>query len=1125
MEDNELEEGEACDDPDSACDPDTAFSYLDEKLLLVLGDVQKEFEGGVSAEKLGSKFGGYGSFLPTHERTPSILLQQKASGLVVNEVQRTKKSPNEGIVERMKRAAAGLSVVVNNDKACAGHDDGGRAPGLMNEKLSIPDSSFPESRSDENAALNKKVTLRIKMGSDASARKKNTEIYSDFGLAYSSSASLEDDEDDPNSDSDIESSPDRTPLTMIRIMMSHHLPNGILLSPLPDLLSEPFVSKEKVRVTNQEGLKTKLPVSGKSDSIYDPGLVKVEEVGEKVENLKEESRGNLMECKNDSDLGFDYVRKVKKEDVDKKVFKENSKSISKPVQKATGKDSSKPSELSVERQERDAVSESGTGGRFFEASRESKRSFRDKSLAECATEEVENIPKDLGSPFEPPKEVESNREGQSRVSKGDKGTTFFHDSSKDLNDGVHEIREYGKEIPMFEEMLHGKKQHDMNGELVEGKKRSGSKHGDVPHEERRRGSKDASKSTSKNKATGRFVEPDFSATSKEHGKETSEAKKKVKEVVKEGHLSRVPPKEEGKDSLKDIRKSSGKDALVKEVLSKDKMNETFKEGHREQSKAIAKESHKDVARQLKKEINEPRKKEKHKEGLGPELSGKDSSKYIDRDRQKDLVLSRDVPMTATDTTLTNAQYTETSGCNRNSVPEILPVDNGVPAPAVPAPNVTLITENWVCCDRCEKWRLLPPRVGTEQLPTKWRCKMLDWLPGMNNCSVTEEQTTNATQALHNLVAAPPPIQADPLAEQAQPSATVIQAAVASNADLDAPSQEMAQVERARVTVGKKRKVPSVAANEPAPVKSKALTDPAPVPQEGTQGRLGSEDSGHVPPVAEKRRVKEREKPKRSRVNDGTSPLGKEHGQTLASMAMREAKDLKHHADRLKGKDGMERESTDLYLRAALKFLHAAAMNEPAHPEGGENGDNALSLAVYTDTAKLCEFCALNYERSKEMAAAALAYKCAALARMRVVQGKSLSTSRDRAELQSAHQQVPPGESPCSSIASDMDNLSDRLAGKAAASPSLSVQTGGNLIIPARCRSSYNRVLQFVGDTNAAMEALFKSNNAFTGIVATSTQSSFGTEGMDAVKRVVDFGFHDVEGFLRLVRLAMEAIGH
>lgn len=53
------------------------FILKDEKVQRVLGHFQKDF-GGVSAENLGAKFGGYGSFLPTYHRSPSVLSQPKS---------------------------------------------------------------------------------------------------------------------------------------------------------------------------------------------------------------------------------------------------------------------------------------------------------------------------------------------------------------------------------------------------------------------------------------------------------------------------------------------------------------------------------------------------------------------------------------------------------------------------------------------------------------------------------------------------------------------------------------------------------------------------------------------------------------------------------------------------------------------------------------------------------------------------------------------------------------------------------------------------------------------------------------------------------------------------------------
>lgn len=56
----------------------------------------------------------------------------------------------------------------------------------------------------------------------------------------------------------------------------------------------------------------------------------------------------------------------------------------------------------------------------------------------------------------------------------------------------------------------------------------------------------------------------------------------------------------------------------------------------------------------------------------------------------------------------------------------------------------------------------------------------------------------------------------------------------------------------------------------------------------------------------------------------------------------------------------------------------------------------------------------------------------------------------------------------------------------------------------------------------AMEASWKSQNAF-GAANMVLAVAGNEEGISSVKRVLDFSFHDVDGFLRLVRLAMEAL--
>ena len=58
------------------------------------------------------------------------------------------------------------------------------------------------------------------------------------------------------------------------------------------------------------------------------------------------------------------------------------------------------------------------------------------------------------------------------------------------------------------------------------------------------------------------------------------------------------------------------------------------------------------------------------------------------------------------------------------IAENKPASEMIPS-TVAAPQ--LIAEDWVCCDSCQKWRLLPTGVKPEQLPEKWLCSMLNWL--------------------------------------------------------------------------------------------------------------------------------------------------------------------------------------------------------------------------------------------------------------------------------------------------------------------------------------------------------------------------------------------------------------
>ncbi|VFQ59636.1 unnamed protein product [Cuscuta campestris] len=261
---------------------------------------------------------------------------------------------------------------------------------------------------------------------------------------------------------------------------------------------------------------------------------------------------------------------------------------------------------------------------------------------------------------------------------------------------------------------------------------------------------------------------------------------------------------------------------------------------------------------------------------------------------------------------------------------------------------------------------------------------------------------------------------------------------------------------------------------------------------------------------------------KARDLDAPSPIRKDTPNQAAANAVKEATNLKHLADRLKNSGSSD--STGLYFQAALKFLTGAALFELCSTESMKQIEMTQSGQIYSSTAKLCEFCAHEYERSKDMAAAALAYKCMEVAYMRVIYSSHSNANRYRNELQAALQIFPPGESPSSS-ASDIDNLNNPpVVDKGGLAKSVgSPQVTGAHVLTTRNRSNFTRLLKFAQEVSFAMEASKKSRAAFAAATLKIGENEQSKDGISSVKRALDFNFQDMDGLLRLVRVAMEEI--
>ncbi|XP_058075138.1 cysteine-tryptophan domain-containing zinc finger protein 7-like [Magnolia sinica] len=235
-----------------------------------------------------------------------------------------------------------------------------------------------------------------------------------------------------------------------------------------------------------------------------------------------------------------------------------------------------------------------------------------------------------------------------------------------------------------------------------------------------------------------------------------------------------------------------------------------------------------------------------------------------------------------------------------------------------------------------------------------------------------------------------------------------------------------------------------------------------------------------------------------------------HQIQLAEDTLKEAIDLKHSTDRLKNGES-EVEVSGLYLRATLKFLLAASMFEVCDVVSSTLGEKTQSTDIYIDTSKMLKQCAISFEHNGEIAAAALAYKCVEVAYMRVIFSISSHICRDGHELQASLHGHPFGQKSSPLSALDVTNVCEDGA------PPGSKAKGVNLLA-SRATHSSPHPLNYAKYVSSAMDAAQRSLSALN-----AAQWKYGLQGIAAVKTALDFHFHDMDGFVRQVRLALEEI--
>ncbi|XP_051127848.1 cysteine-tryptophan domain-containing zinc finger protein 3-like isoform X2 [Andrographis paniculata] len=658
MHEFELEEGEAFCKDDTTVNPDIALSYIEEKVQSLLGHHQKDFEGGMSAENLGPKYGGYGSFLPMQRWSPSILLPQPKSPKkvqtphlprspnhispegharnadVVSDAptqQNDSPSPSISVPQNMRSSLDNASVRLKQ-KAILFSDKVTEAlPGK--DKLPISNSCNP---SDQ-----KTLKVRIKVGTDRVAQY-NAEIYN---LGLTSPSSSEGDSQDESDDLMLDSHEIPNESTeILQIMTSPLVGGGLLLSPLNEDLINLHRETECLVESAHKPAANGFGISAKSSH---GGVLagKEKEVIERKKAMKS-NNGFAMNL-NENKL---------------KTFGGDDLEHLHPFLDSPGivRESEKDVRLKNRKGNKDKVK-----GRAVSGDLVKETSLEHASDHSCAKSEMPEL----------------------RYGSMDK---VWKHGAKSCKDGSVDFGQCSR----------------------------------TPGNRNR-----ASSIALSDNSEGEWVRGTTNGSSLKVGLNSTSHKS--------NGLGKPRLSLDGKNKLKGSQ-TSGKSALKAESLRNDDCDipqnncSGKKDGHNLQF------SQKDTVQKRLNHMDNPKNSvEKPSSSSRPKNSSLGSAKA--KATSGNHMKARSSSEKYVDKATTAVQ----------------PVDPPVAAIDATGVEPVIIEDNWVGCDVCQKWRLLPYGVQSNQLPDKWVCSMLDWLPGMNSCEISEDETTKAVQDLY-LVPVPVP---------------------------------------------------------------------------------------------------------------------------------------------------------------------------------------------------------------------------------------------------------------------------------------------------------------------------------------------------------------------------------
>ncbi|KAL1543103.1 cysteine-tryptophan domain-containing zinc finger protein 3-like isoform X1 [Salvia divinorum] len=670
VQEPEVEEGETCYYIDDAnIDPDVSLSYIGEKVQSILGHLQKDFEGGVSAENLGSKFGGYGSFLPTYQRSPSIWLQQKSPPRVQNS--HLPRSPNacaEGPTPKSVTPSTRRDDVSSPSVRSSRQNatlPSGKVAETFPGKVELPSSKLA------NPIDQRTLKVRIKVGPERVARY-NAQIHSLGLMSPSSSEGNSQDESDELL-SEIRERLAESPAYILETMTSFPMSDGLLLSPLCEDLLNLTTEREYKLESEYKAAPKNSAISIKILNNSAPG-------GKKTK-------------------AFDNKLKDNGEDLD-------------GCEKKT------------------------LHGDNMECNKQPFHDFRCKSLPDGIKNSDSNI-------------LINKR----RVSKNmEKGRTVSGDSLKNVS---------------FE---HTSGQRDGKYEQLEQRCTSLEK-----IEEHRATIPQKDVSVDHGKSRGKGSYPSFKTYSEGEKVENTMDYSTLRTGLYESdpHLVGSLSVEGGKKSK--VSQSSGK-------------------------KALKSDSFRDSDRLIPKKKSSGKKPTQlgRKDEVQTSVDHMETPKHLSDRAFVDLPKNFNPDYVKAKPALADKSKERLSNMKHIGV---APSDSRMvepPAAAVPSKegilggfeqtvvNPVVIKEEWVLCDRCETWRLLPYGMDPEQLPEKWVCSMQDWLPEHNRCGITEDETTAALRALYKI-----PVPQNQHNFQAHANGTVVGAATTFAHDFSQGRQNFA----------------------------------------------------------------------------------------------------------------------------------------------------------------------------------------------------------------------------------------------------------------------------------------------------------------------------------------------